>query len=64
MQGMNSVSSDKLLPIWELSRIFHCAQGKFIPFRDVFESEEVVPTNEFVGFWSSSPPGMYRTLIG
>ena len=34
------------------------AEGKFIPSRDVFESEAVIHTNKFVGLWSSSPPGM------
>ena len=27
----------------------HYAEGKFIPFRDVFEREAIIPTNEFVG---------------
>ncbi len=31
--------------------------GKFIPFRDVFENEDVIPTNEFVGLWRFIPSG-------
>ena len=39
------------------------AVGKFIPFRDVFESEATVPTNEFVGLYNSSPSGTHCAVI-
>ena len=49
---------------WRPQEITSFAQGIFIPFRDVFERESVIPTNEFVGLWKSSPPGMCRRVVG